>query len=553
MNQGHSTYVASVVQYLRDLAGRGPADAAERVCQLGEKILMMLALDLEPARPLLESCYVHRPGTAAPGRPAHDPVSMLRCLLVMVLEGVTSITEWVKHLRGHPELVMLSGLTPGRSPGVGTFYDFFDRLLDGPRLRPCSHTSPRPSRLHRGNRGRFRRKLKEEKKQVEALRQAALAGRNEGRVKASARQAQQTLDQPHPDDFAGRLNTLLMRLGVMPSAQAGLLGDVRRLVVCGDGSALASGAARFGHSLCSCREQGVEHCECPRSYSDPTATWGWDCHHDAYVFGHRLMLLGTAGTGHDLPLYLKVAGAHEPDVIMGVEAVAGLHKLLHRHLPHAAVAYGVFDKGFDATEYYRFLVHLGIAPIIPLHNEAAPTPQDDQGRRRDADGTPLCPGGARMWHHSFNKKSGKHVYCCPAKYTGRCNGKSVIRTDLVRCPHGQLCDPSSVMGPMVLLSVEDDPRLSPPVPRDSELFKKLYNQRTTTERFFSQAKVGAGLERRPWRRDHIFGIGALACALICHARARLRHQLGNVEVRSLPELLALIDRTSVPEPLARAA
>jgi len=46
----------------------------------------------------------------------------------MTLSGVTSIDEWVTFLRSFPCLAIISGFTPGDIPGVGTFYDFFNRL-----------------------------------------------------------------------------------------------------------------------------------------------------------------------------------------------------------------------------------------------------------------------------------------------------------------------------------------------------------------------------------------------------------------------------------------
>jgi len=46
----------------------------------------------------------------------------------MTLLGITSIDEWVKFLRSFPSLAIISGFLPEDVPGVGTFYDFFNKL-----------------------------------------------------------------------------------------------------------------------------------------------------------------------------------------------------------------------------------------------------------------------------------------------------------------------------------------------------------------------------------------------------------------------------------------
>jgi hypothetical protein len=55
-----------------------------------EAALILMDLDLEPARPILESLYSPDPR----GQKPYDPVRMLRALLLMVLLKYTSITKW---------------------------------------------------------------------------------------------------------------------------------------------------------------------------------------------------------------------------------------------------------------------------------------------------------------------------------------------------------------------------------------------------------------------------------------------------------------------------
>ncbi len=53
------------------------------------------------------------------------------------------------------------------------------------------------------------------------------------------------------------------------------------------------------------------------------------------------------------------------------------------------------------------------------------------------------------------------------------------------CPNGQDCKPDSSLGPFVYIKSETDPRLYPPIPRDSSKFKELMKQRSASERINS--------------------------------------------------------------------
>jgi len=46
----------------------------------------------------------------------------------MTFLKVPGITAWVEKLKDHKVYAILSGFDPNSTPGVGTFYDFLDRL-----------------------------------------------------------------------------------------------------------------------------------------------------------------------------------------------------------------------------------------------------------------------------------------------------------------------------------------------------------------------------------------------------------------------------------------
>ncbi|ACV63936.1 hypothetical protein Dtox_3194 [Desulfofarcimen acetoxidans DSM 771] len=81
------------------------------------------------------------------GAPPKDPVAMFRSLILMTLTGETSIAKWVDTLKSDPVYAILSGFLPAcfssgkvsdipadPIPGVGTFYDFMDRLIRKDRI-----------------------------------------------------------------------------------------------------------------------------------------------------------------------------------------------------------------------------------------------------------------------------------------------------------------------------------------------------------------------------------------------------------------------------------
>lgn len=480
-------------------------------------VVVLSTLGLDPVRPLLERCY----SSSKAGRPCRDPVAMLRSFVAMAAMNESGINRWVDRLSHEPILSILCGFG-NDPPGVGTHYDFLHRIEDGDFRRECDHYR-RLSRRYEGSRGRYRRNLSREKEQARA--QAELVREQEGATVVKVREATAMLQQGLlPKDLLGRLEEILWTCSVVPSARMGLLGDMQ-LDLAGDGSALESHACPRGKSTCPCRKDGVPRCACDRSYTDPDARWGYDSYRERWVFGHRLHAVVAKQGTVELPLHLMIAAANAPDVLMGVEAFARLSLLLKRHLPEATVRHIILDAGYDATAMHRFALQLGASPVIAL-NERNFKPADDHGLQRDAQGHPLCKAGLRMRLHGYDKATGKRIYNCPVRRPGRKGGKQHFIDHIEECPLGCLCDPDSVMGPIVHVAVNEDPRLDPPIPRGSDRYKLLYAKRTCTERFFSVVKEAGRLGKRPYRLQSLFLLAALARSICIHAKAQFGHLHG---------------------------
>jgi hypothetical protein len=344
-----------------------------------------------------------------------------------------------------------------------------------------------------------------------------------------------------PQDLEQRLNEILTRCAVVPSAAMGLLGELGRLVVSGDGTALRSHAAGHGHHDCTCRQDGILECTCPRRYSDPEATWGWDSHRESYYFGYRLHVMATRGDGeHDLPLRISIAGAHTPDVVLGVEAVLRLSRRLSAQDLGAKMWAAVYDAGYDATLYYRLHQALSIRPVIPLAQEKK-TPACAQGVRRNEAGTPLCAGDVPMRLHQRDLPGQQLVYTCPVKRPCREEGKYTYRAREEECPRGVLCEPESVLGPIVRIRLDGDPRMNLLIPRESALFAELYRQRTATERFNSTLKSKGRMATGAYRRQHLMLAAAVLHGVGLHAVAQTERLLGKGRPMTVEAALAWLE------------
>lgn len=238
-------------QYLRFVqhrAGRsGGLPTGHRHYQIWGK-LRQTNLDL--AQPLLASLY-------APdqGRPARSPVCMLRSCLAMMACGETSFDEWVALMRDDPFHALISGFDPEDVPGVGTFYDFQNRLLQ--RTEQGRTTAQRPH-YHRETQDKSSEQ--QDKNNLQP---------HQGIVKRLADRIGARREQPTPlaavldgfGDFSAlpkweqSLQAIFFACFVARSVELKLI-DPNQLHVAGDGTKLATWANAHGHKLCTCDNQG---------------------------------------------------------------------------------------------------------------------------------------------------------------------------------------------------------------------------------------------------------------------------------------------------------
>jgi hypothetical protein len=572
----HAEYQNFVRMWIRD--HRDQPDVADTLRRHEQALLVLWNMDLEPARPILEACYAPNPRGGDPW----DAIIMLRSFLLMLLVGQTSINKWPDDLEASQVLRVLVGIDPStrERPGIGTHYDYLDRLHDGPIRRSCPHQE-KPSELER-RRARTprcllkrkwaekaagkkeRRRVKKVERKRQALEKTAHEQQPSSREEAgestpqeqttpvaeaqdepvapvaSTRQPrrkrgdkskhapvseeetrlvterlvaelEQAKGSPNPNDLLERLSRILMSVAVVESARRGLLGDITRLDIAGDGSPLRTGANRYGKRVCS--HGWRERCNCPKLFTDPDAEWGWDSHREVWLFGHHFYEHSTHYGGHDLPLAIGLENARASDFTGSLKVWNRMAKRFDEYLPGWHARHAIQDAGHDAEPIYRYYMNQGTVPIIPLKSAARAThpcrPEVSLSKR----GVPLCPAAAEMAHWGTAGKD-RISFMCPVR-----------ANKLARCPLAPpdqpewRCRPDLKHGMTLTLKLEQAPRLCPPVPRNSARWQEQYDTRSGCERSNSVKKETFDLEDAHHRRASFWLIRLHLIALLQHGKA----------------------------------
>lgn len=424
------------------------------------------------------------------GTPARDPGDMFRSLLLMEFLRERSIDAWVNSMRSAPIFAILSGFLPDDVPGVGTFYDFINRLW----LSSSAHLArkvrkPRRKKPRKGRKKGDKSPLK--------------------RPGAVKRLVDRFIE--HPPEFHSRPHDLFQKIFkecfVVPSAKHGILGDVNALSIAGDGTSARTGASCYGKATCDCRKNRIFTCKCPRRFSDPDASWGWDSYREEYYYGRSLYAFTAADSPYDLPVYLNFFKASRHDSMAFVYSFFDF-KLL---FPQFTLKECMLDSAHDAYAIYRLLHHYDVAAFIDLNtrNEENCSCQGDFSFTKD--GIPVCPAGHIMAYDGFCKDRQRHKWRCP----------KTRKSWNVSCVSP--CSDSSY-GRVFYTREQDNLRFFTRVPRDSALFKSRFARRTTVERFFKRMKEDYLLERKSkTRSSRNWYFRAFADAMCVHVDAWVKH------------------------------
>lgn len=418
---------------------------------------------------------------ASTGRPAHNQPEIFRALVVMChfKEGITT---FVKKLKAFPMLATVCGFEPDSVPGVGTFYDYLDRFWVGEE----------PSKVVREPRKKISKKPKTGEKLPEAdsNRVATLV---ENVLKGSS-------FEDRPEHL---MQKILTECAVKQSLDLKLCGDRRKLVFAGDGAPLETGANPHGKKICSCKEQKIYHCSCPRQYTGPTANWGWDSYHERWYYGHTLYCITAAGSPNDLPLLIHLTQASKHDSGTFVIAYAQLRELY----PELDFSAALLDSAHDAYDIYKLLVTHDIEPFIDLNKRKAgirtcsEVNVDDQGK-------PICMAGIEMVHGGADMGRRRIKWRC------------IMYRQPDLCEHYEQCT-SSPYGRVFYTKMKDDLRLFTQTPRGSKAWKKAYDRRTSVERNIKRILVDYRIENLKLRAEKRWFWAASLAAINQHLDAQV--------------------------------
>lgn len=420
---GHSTYQNFVVENLRkyypnpDALSRSTWDIIDRFWNL----------DLSYTDELMRSRY------SVFGPRPRTPSCMQRSYLLSIDFKVTLLTDWAAQLKINPLYAILSGFEVGDTPGVGTFYDFLNRLWDSDSDNLNPHVRPVKS------------------KEVKKPKQKG--AKAESVEKTTVEQLFKTLEQKsfsideHP---YGSLFRLYQKEFLEQSVKRELI-TPESLAVAGDGTPVMTSHRERRKRICDCAEKGITDCKCDRYFPQPDCDIGWDSSRDCFYHGYDLYMIVASDSDSDLPIFPLLNPASKHDSHGFLETYFRMKSFL----PDFHVNKWLLDSAHDAMPYYLYCRKNGISPFIDLNEKRGIKVKYKDDFTIGKDGVPVCLAGLKMNHDGTEPSKARIKYRCPL--ASRKNGCS--------CAHP--CSDSKY-GRTVHLAMKDNPRLINFPPRDSE-------------------------------------------------------------------------------------
>ena len=457
----------------------------ERVFRYVKSILKLHMLDLDKAFPIINKLYPENKG-----RPAKNQVEILRSLILMVHLKFSSPTEWANEIACDKLLCALCGFDFNDVPGVASYYDFINRLW---KQLPSIHIT-KIKGLH-PFKSKPNKKLKAGKK---------IPPKHSCAVAKLANLAMQ--DNLREERYESVLQELLAKIIVEVSADMGLLGDVTKLSVAGDGTPFNSGGSHYGTRVCDCKKNGIYKCKCHRRYSDPDATWGWDSYRERYFFGSTLYCITAADSPHDLPIYLRNASAKRHDSIITIFALNEVRKMY----PDFKIADFIADGAMDNYPTYALCDHWNIKPFVPLDSRTVFRMENMPSgvSSFDEKGRPVCKEGIPYINWGWCNHKARRKY--------RCHFAAKGLASPCKCT-------DSKYGRTVYIKSNVDPRLFPAVPRSSQSFKNKLKNRTSVERTHKRHFEDYSIEAGNMRSNKQRFAKATFAAINVHLDAWVKH------------------------------
>ena len=441
--QTHAEYQ----QFISDAVSHLNESQRKKLSSYSHSIAKLSSLNLDPVRDFMLPFY------SSTGRPALNQPQILRSFVLLMDQHCLSIDSWVDTLAHDDLLAILIGCSPDSLPPLGSYYDFINRLwLMNPALEKFGRNDTFPCG-------------KNKKPSLKPGRGKKLPNRHPGVTKKVAQWIRSGRDFPFHYEKA--LQNLFRIAAIVPSLEFGLIPS-ENLTVSGDGTCVHTHSNPFGHKVCDCVEQGIPGCSCPRHFSDPDASIGWDSDLGTYYFGYTLYMIACHNEKlHiDLPLHIRFLDAKRHDSVGGLVSLAEFRSLN----PDVRFKNLCLDSANDNYPTYELCKEWGVIPFIDLNSSRGRPESIPKRLTIDEDGTPLCAAGFRMTYWGYSPSRHDVKWRCPVA-----TGKEEKCTCEVPCS-------SSPYGRCLYTKPDWDIRLYPPVARGTDEYKKTYNNRTGSER-----------------------------------------------------------------------
>ena len=189
------------------------------------------------------------------GPAPRTPSCMQRSYLLSIDFKITSITDWAAQLKINPLYAILSGFEVGNTPGVGTFYDFFNRLWDSEDDNLSPHIHPI--------------KAKVKKPKIKGAKAASVEKRTVDQLITQLDDTTFTLERQPYDS----LLQIYKKQFLDVSVSKGLI-NAASLSIAGYSTPVVTSHRMRSHRICDCDKKGISECNCDKYFSQPDCDIG---------------------------------------------------------------------------------------------------------------------------------------------------------------------------------------------------------------------------------------------------------------------------------------